>query len=408
MSYRIAYLLNQYPKISHTFIRREILALEQQGFEVLRIALRGWDDDLVDEADQQERLRTRYVLRQGSLHLLRLLLWTALRRPIQFLRALGVARKVGWRADRPLAYHLIYLAEACCILPYLQSFGAKHIHAHFGTNAAEVAMLVGVLGGSSYSFTVHGPEEFDKPEFLGIRDKIERAAFVVAITSFARSQLYRWVSEDNWRKVQVVHCGLESSFSEGPISPPANAPRLVCVGRLAPEKGHLLLIDAATKLVETQPNFRIVIVGGGQLRKALELSIAQRGLEQHVELAGAIPTSQLRREILSARALVLPSFAEGLPMTIMEAMSLGRPVITTYVGGIPELVRHGENGWLVPAGSVSALVSALEDCLSLPLDHLQAMGERGRCLVLKRHSADIQAARLATLFRNSIRQHQDT
>ena len=190
---RIAYLVNHYPKISHSFIRREVLALERQGFEVVRIALRGWVGEIVDEEDYLERKRTRYVLREGAPRLLLALARALLTRPLLLIRALSLAWRMGSRADRPLLFHLVYLAEACLIETWLRKAGVQHLHAHFGTNGAEVAMLVHALGGPNWSFTVHGPEEFDKPQFIGLEEKIRRCSFVVAISSYTRSQLYRWV-----------------------------------------------------------------------------------------------------------------------------------------------------------------------------------------------------------------------
>ena len=179
MTARIAYLVNQYPKVSHSFIRREILALERQGFDILRIALRGWEGELADEADKLERARTRYVLQQGVAPLLWAVLRTKLTAPRRFLAAFTLALRMSRRAERALFYHLAYLAEACRMLPWLKAFGATHVHAHFGTNSAEVAMLAHALGGPPYSFTVHGPEEFDKAQFLGLGEKVRRAAFAI-------------------------------------------------------------------------------------------------------------------------------------------------------------------------------------------------------------------------------------
>ena len=166
---RIAYLINQYPKVSHSFIRREILALERQGFEIMRISVRGWDIGLVDEADLAERRKTRFVLQSGWLALAGAALITSLLRPTNFARALALALRMGWRADRPLPFHLIYLAEACLILRWLAKSNVLHLHAHFGTNSAEVAMLVHVLGGP--------PLELHGPRARGIRQaRIYRSA----------------------------------------------------------------------------------------------------------------------------------------------------------------------------------------------------------------------------------------
>ena len=398
---RIAYFINQYPKVSHSFIRREILALERQGVEVQRIALRGWDAELQDAEDTAEREKTRYVLRAGVKGLLRPTLQVLRAQPGRFFQALWLAMRLGLRADRAWPYHLVYLAEACQVLQWLQASEAKHVHAHFGTNSTEVVMLTNQLGGPAYSFTVHGPEEFDKPQFLHMGEKVRRAAFVAAVSSYGRSQLFRWVAHEHWPKVKVVHCGLERGFHEvAPVDVPS-VPRLVCVGRLCEQKGQLLLLEAARQLAAQSIDFELVLAGDGEMRQQIEALIARHGLQRRVRITGWISSAQVREEILGARALVLPSFAEGLPVVIMEAMALRRPVLTTYVAGIPELVRPGENGWLFPAGAVDELAEAMADCLCQPADVLQRMGEAAYQRVLQRHDIDTEAARLAAYFKAS-------
>ncbi|MGE1081703.1 glycosyltransferase family 4 protein [Pseudomonas shirazensis] len=396
---RIAYFINQYPKVSHSFIRREILALERQGIEVQRIALRGWDGELQDNDDIAERSKTRYVLENGVKGLLKPLLEVLRAQPRRFFSALWLALRMGRRADRSWPYHLIYLAEACRVVQWLQAFGAEHVHAHFGTNSTEVVMLANALGGPHYSFTVHGPEEFDKPQFLHIGEKVRRAAFVAAVSSYGRSQLYRWVAHAHWDKVKVVHCGLEAAFHAGPPVPVPAVPRLVCVGRLCEQKGQLLLLEAAQKLAAQGTAFELVLAGDGEMRAEIETLIARHGLQGQVRITGWISSGQVREELLAARALVLPSFAEGLPVVIMEAMALRRPVLTTYVAGIPELVRPGENGWLFPAGAVQELAAAMADCLGQPDEVLQRMGDAAHQRVLERHDIDTEAAKLASYFR---------
>jgi glycosyltransferase involved in cell wall biosynthesis len=302
------------------------------------------------------------------------------------------------RADRPWPVHLIYLAEACVLLGWCRRDRIAHLHAHFGTNPAEVAMLVAALGGPTYSFTVHGPEEFDKPEFLHLGEKIRRSAFVVAISSFGRSQLFRWVERTQWQKVKVVHCGIEPAFHQVEVSPPSGR-RLLCVGRLAEQKGHLLLIEAAALVAAQEPEFELVLGGDGELRASIEARIAELGLGRQVRITGWISSDQVRAEMLASRALVLASFAEGLPVVIMEAMALGRPVVTTGVAGIPELVQDGVEGWLVPAGDVQALANAMLACLRVDDGALKRMGDAARTRVLARHDVDAEAARLVTLFK---------
>ncbi|MBD8542819.1 glycosyltransferase [Oxalobacteraceae sp. CFBP 13708] len=395
---KIAYLVNQYPKISHSFIRREILALERQGYDVQRLAMRGWADELRDEEDVRERAVTRYVLQDGAFAMGMDVVRMALTRPGRLLKALALACKIGMRSDRPLPLHLIYLAEACRIVPWMAAHGARHLHAHFGTNSTEVAMLANILGGPSYSFTVHGPEEFDKPEFLWLAEKIRRSAFVVGVSSFGRSQLFRWAAATDWPKVQVVHCGIDPDFHAVPVRPIPAAPRLVCVGRLCEQKGQMLLVHAVKAVVARGLAIHLVLAGDGEMRPAIEALIAESGLQDHISITGWIDGDRVREEMLSARALVLPSFAEGLPVVVMEAMALRRPVLSTFIAGIPELVRTGETGWLFPAGDVDELSKMLEVCLSTSPEQLQAMGEAGYRRVLERHAIDTEAAKLSRLI----------
>jgi colanic acid/amylovoran biosynthesis glycosyltransferase len=395
---RIAYLVSQYPMVSHSFIRREILALEQQGFEVMRIALRAWDAELLDPEDNHERERTRYVLQAGVLALLSALTRMLLTHPVRFMQALMLAWRMSRRAERPLPVHFVYLAEACRIQPWLRAAGVRYLHAHFGSNPAEIAMLIHTLGGPPWSFTVHGPEEFDKAPILGLAEKVRRCSFVVAVSSFGRSQLYRLVGKSYWPKVHVVHCGLDRTFFDAPASPLPATRRLVCVGRLCEQKGQLLLVEAARLLAKDDTIFELVLAGDGEMRKEIELQLQAHGLAACVRITGWLSGAEVKKEILAARALVLPSFAEGLPVVLMEAMALRRPVISTYVGGIPELVRPGTHGWLVPAGDVDALGEAMRECLDSPVATLTEMGEAARERVLVRHDVDREAAKLAALI----------
>ena len=401
---RIAYLVNRYPTVSHSFIRREIQALERCGVEVTRIALREWKPELLDAENQIERKRTRYVVREGAATtLLIAVVRTLLTRPVRLLQALALALRMSRRAAaRPLPFHLAYLAEACCIEPWLRVAGVEHLHAHFGTNSAEVAMLVHALGGPQWSFTVHGTELLENPRFNGLARKVRDCAFVVAVSSYGRSQLYRLVEHQLWSKVKVVHCGLEPAFYATAISPASTARRLVCVGRLSEEKGQMLLVEAAQRLATQGVEFELVLAGDGELRADIEALVKHHNLQPRVRITGWISSEQVRDEILAARALVLPSFAEGLPIVIMEAMALKRPVISTFVAGIPELVQPGEHGWLVPAGDVEALADVMRACLEAPVEALVRMGETAHKRVVERHSVDTEAGKLGKLFQTSI------
>lgn len=399
---KLAYVVNTYPRPSHSFIRREIRALEAAGHTVQRLAMRADAAPLVDPDDRDEASRTFRVLDQGAAALAGAVLACAVRHPARMARALRLAWACG-RAGRggvpgtggPLR-HLIYLAEAAVVARKVQ--GADHIHAHFGTNSATVAMLAGVLSGLPFSFTVHGPEEFDAPRALALGIKARQAAFTVAISSFGRSQLMRWTEARDWPRLHVVPCGIDPARFAAPAPFPPGSGRMVAIGRFSEQKGMLLLVQAMALAVPRAPGLHLTLVGDGELRAAIEGEIARQGLAAHVRLTGWLDEAGVRAELAGAHALVLPSFAEGLPMVVMEAMAAARPVLATAIAGVPELVVPGQTGWLVPAGDAGGLADAMLALAETPADQLAAMGAAGRARVLVRHDITASAATLAALF----------
>lgn len=391
---RVAYLVNQYPKPSHSFIRREIHALERQGVEVLRYAVRRCGDPLVDADDRAELGRTQIVLAQGVFALLAAVFLTLLTSPTRWAKVLLLAGQLGWRAERPLWVHAAYFVEACWLHRAWAKRGVDHVHAHFGSNPATLALLVRVLGGPPYSFTVHGPQEFDMPDFIGLTRKIHHADFVVAVSDFGRSQLMRWSAAADWEKLLVVHCGLEPGYAGAASAAASSAQRVVCVGRLCEQKGQLLLLQAVHALRNDGCAIELVLAGDGEMRATLETEIERLALTDCVSITGWIDAARVREELLASRALVLPSFAEGLPVVLMEAMALSRPVIATWVAGIPELV-DASCGWLIAPARVDALAVALRECMSADAATLERMGDVGRQRVLARHNVDRETARLA-------------
>ncbi|MFM2314850.1 MAG: hypothetical protein RLZZ04_4126 [Cyanobacteriota bacterium] len=400
---KIAYLVNQYPAISHSFIRREIAALEELGINVERFSIRSVSE-LVDQADQLELEKTRFILKAGIRVLLFSLLLTIITRPIRFWRTLRLMFKIGWGQDRGLLIHVAYLAEACLLLRWAKEAGISHIHAHFAFNPTAVAMLCNALGGPTYSFTVHGPESIDRAIILALGEKIKRATFVAAISSYCQSQLYRWCDRADWSKIHIIHCGLdEPFFAQIPTPIPQNS-SFVCVARLGEQKGHFVLLAAARQLALEGWQFKLILVGDGPLRLQIEAMVVQYGLQQHVELTGWLSNAAVRQQILAAQIMVLPSFAEGLPVVIMEALALSRPVISTYIAGIPELLENNHCGWLVPSGSVEALTSVMRHALQLPPQELEQMSQVGRERVRQQHNVTLEAQKLGNLFRQTANQ----
>jgi len=396
----IGYVTNVYPHVSHSFIRREIQALEQRGIDVLRFSIRPAGTALPDPDDQAERARTVTLLDAGVAALIGAAAVTACTRPIRFVRALGTARAMARANASGVVRNTAYLLEACLLARIARRRGIRHLHAHFGTNPAAVARLAGIVGDLSYSMTVHGPDEFDGPVALSLPGKIADAAFVVAVSHYGSGQLKRWSEWKDWSKIHVVRCGLDRTFLSGGElmrdTAATVAPTFLCVARLSPQKGLSLLIDAAAQLAP-EIDFTIHIVGDGEMRDELAARIKERGLGTRVSLLGWRSASDIRNALRTAHALVLPSFAEGLPVVLMEALALECPVIATAIAGIPELVDQ-ECGWVIPAGSTHALMEALRTALITDQNTLRAMGAAGRDRVLKWHDAAANAADLADLL----------
>lgn len=398
---KLCYFASEYPAVSHTFIRQEIVELEANGendVTVLRVSLRRNGLEVVDPADLSERARTRYILDESALTFVYALASALIHRPAALFSAVCGALRMTRRSNRPMVFHFAYLMEALVLARWALQQRVGHIHAHFGTNGAEVAMLAHLVSGIPYSFTVHGPDEFDRPEYLGLSEKVKHAAFVCAVSSFTISQLCRWVPAAEWRKIKLVRCGLDAAFWSSCAPVKLSNSQLVSVGRLCEQKGFLILLDALAALSREGLRFEMTIVGDGPLRPALERRIRELGLEGRVAITGWLSNAEVRERILGARALILPSFAEGLPVVLMEASALGRPVVATYVAGIPELVLDRTSGWLVPAGHVDRLRDAIRECLNAPDSRIRAMGEAARLRALEMHDIAHECRKLAGLF----------
>lgn len=402
---KLAYLINTYPQASVVFIRREMQAVERLDHDLHRFALRADPRWMVDPAAHAEGARTEHLLKHGLMRLVPSALGWMLTRPRRTWAALRLAWAAGRRGSGGgvsgtggRLRHIAYLIEGAHLARRCKDLGITHLHAHFGTNSSTVALLCHALGGPPYSFTVHGPEEFDAPVALSLPEKIRHARHVIAISSFGRSQLCRWADPADWPKLQVVHCGIEPwQFPPPAPTPTGPGPRLVAIGRLVEQKGFALLIEAIARAAPDLPGLHLTLIGDGALRPQIEARVAELGLGAQITLAGWQSEEGVRAALAQAQALILPSFAEGLPVVIMEAMAAGRPVIATAIAGIPELVTP-ETGWLVPAGDAGALSAAIVQLARLPPADLDRMGAAARLRVMDRHDIDDQAARLMQLI----------
>ena len=389
--------MNSYPMTSTTFIRREIESLEAMGLDIQRYAVRKWSDKLVDPLDIADQSRTQYLLSGNTIKLFTSFFIVLLSNPIGFLKALNLWINVCRNSIHISFKHFAYLLQASYFYRLCKQNDLQHVHTHFSTNATTVAMLAKQMGGASYSFTAHGPDEFVDPTALSIHLKVQHAAVVVAISNYCRVQLVRFSSYEYWDKIIISHCGLHVDDFTPSYEFEAENQSLVCVGRICPQKAQLLFPPALAQLKSEFPNMKVHFIGDGESRAALEAAIDKYDVRNMVVLHGWKVNTEVREMLTKSRALLLPSFAEGLPVVIMESFALGRPVISTYIAGIPELVDE-KCGWMVPAGSIDHIASAIRLALQASPSTLTKMGQEGRRRIETAHNLKTIAAVLYNEF----------
>lgn len=404
---KIAYLMNSYPMTSTTFIRREMESLEALGLEIKRFAVRHWGEKLVDPLDIADQARTHYLLTGNTLALLGAFFKTVLFNPLGFLRALCLWIKVCRNSGHLSIKHIAYLLQATYFYQICKQQSLPHVHVHFSTNATTVAMIAKQMGGASYSFTAHGPDEFVDPTAASMHLKVQHAAFVVAISNYCRVQLVRFSSYEFWDKIIISHCGLHVDDFTPNYTFEASNQSLVCVGRICPQKAQLLFPPALAQLKSTFPHMQLHFIGDGESRAALEAAIDQYKVRDMVVLQGWKANTEVRDLLSKSRALLLPSFAEGLPVVIMESFALGRPVISTYIAGIPELVDE-TCGWMIPAGSIEHIAAAMRQALEASPSTLAKMGKEGRKRVEAEHNLSTIAPVLYQQFAKAVQAAENT
>lgn len=398
---KIAYLINQYPRISHSFIRSEIIALESSGISVVRIAVRPSPEPLVTAEDFHEQKKTQYILSGGLFRLVYGFLLLCLQRPTRTLMMLRCYITLTRNAGGAWFKHAAYAIEGAAMVRICENMNIDHIHSHFGTNATAVALFAKVLGGPGYSFTVHGPEEFDHPIRLSIREKVQFADSVIAISMFCRSQLYRWCKVEDWQKIHIVHCTVAASFLQKPKANHVQSGRILSVGRICEQKGHLVVLQAIRIIIDSGLNLQLKLIGDGDMRAMVESEIDRLNLEAYVEILGWKSEEEIISELDYAELFVLASFAEGLPVVIMEALAREVPVVSTYVAGIPELVVSGRTGWLVHASDTQSLAECITAALGASSIEKKNIGLRGKQHIVDEFSP-IESTKLIKIFEGSI------
>jgi colanic acid/amylovoran biosynthesis glycosyltransferase len=403
---RIGYLTGEYPRATDTFIQREVAALREAGLEVQTFSVRRTGDEhIVGPEQRQERDRTVYLLpiQLWGLAIAHLTLCFA--QPRRYFSALGLAWQTRQLGLKGSFYQLFYFLEAGQLAREMQRRQIEHLHNHFGDSSCTVAMLASALGNIPFSFTLHGPAIFFEPYRWRLDEKLKRAQFVACISYFCRSQALLHLPAQDWPKIHIVHCGVDPQLFQ-PVQHDRPGQRLLYTGRLAAAKGLPVLLDSLALLKQSHPDVELLIVGDGGDRPSLEAQVQSLGLSAQVKFLGYQSQAQVRDWMQMTDVFVLPSFAEGVPVSLMEAMAAGVPVVTTRIAGISELVEEGASGLLVSPGHLEALTQALQRLLG-DAALRQAMGEQGRRKIEAEFTIQREAAWLKTiLVSQSQTQHQ--
>lgn len=396
----VAYLTGQHPMVSQTFIQREMEALRGLGVEVLSCSIRrAGPEQLVGEAEQAEAARTFHVL-EAAARPWRLLTDHAsafVASPRRWVSALRLAARTSPPGPVAFLYQLFYFAEAGVLARHLKRRGVRLLHNHFGDSSGTVAMLASELSGVPFGFTMHGPTLFFEPKRWRLDEKIARAAYVACISHFCRSQGMLFSDPKHWGKLHIVHCGVDPALYDRPKRTTEGVRRLLFVGRLARVKGLAVLLEAFARLHKDRPDLVLRLVGDGPDRAWLEARVCEMNLEYAVEFTGYQSQAQVADHLAEADVFVLPSFAEGVPVVLMEALASRVPVVASRVAGVSELVEEGVTGSTVPPGDHTRLGSGI----AMLLDDAALrwrMGEAGRAKVEAKFASAREATRLLKIM----------
>ena len=396
----LAYLVSQYPMLSMIFIIREVVQLRERGFHIDVASINAADRSTegLTEVEARESALTWYVKPQGAKGALSAH-WRTLRgNAAGYLRGLRLVGELGKFDLRDLFYNLMYFTEALMVGVWMGERGQRHLHAHLGAQAATVAMYVKEVFGFGFSVTVHGPDEFYDAPGQYLTRKVESADFIVCISNFARSQLMKLSEYEHWSKLEVSRLGVDPDvFLPRPFEENPDVFEIICVGRLCPAKGQHILVDAIDRLLQQGRKLRLRIVGDGPDRASLERHVHRLDRKRDIIFEGAVNQDRIRDLYSRAHIFSMPSFAEGIPVVLMESMAMEIPCVTTRITGIPELIRDGEDGLLVAPSSVEELADALARVMD-DTELRRRLGENGRKRVVEHYNLARNVARLGDIF----------
>jgi glycosyltransferase involved in cell wall biosynthesis len=397
---RLAYLVSRYPAVSHTFILREVLSLREHGIEIEVASINPPDrptENLTKE-ERDEAAKTFCVKKAGVAGALIAQARIFTQKPVCYLRGLAFAIRLGGSDPAKVAMSLFYFVEAAMIAHWMQRKAMDHLHVHFATPAATVALILARMCPIRFSLTVHGPDEFYDVPGYHLTQKVESASFICAIGLYARSQLMKVSPVQHWDKIEISPLGVDSEcFTPRPFRAAPELFEVLCVGRLVAAKGQHILLRAMHEMARAGYKVLVRFVGDGPDRKALESEAARLGIAQYVRFEGAVNQDRIREFYRTADVFALASFAEGIPVVLMEAMAMEVPCVTTWITGVPELIRHEVDGLLVAPSDAAGLAQAISRMIGDD-DLRKRLGEAGRQRVREKFDLDRNVRHLAEIF----------
>lgn len=395
---KVACLVSEYPAVSHTFIRREVVELRKRGLDVQTFSIRPpAQREWMSAADTAEYESTYYVLPPPKARLVGSHVKSCLQHPWRYLATAKKALEHRPPGVKGLVYSAFYFAEAIMLATELRKRGIEHVHNHFANAAATVGLLATQYLDLPWSFTIHGTSEFDYPAGLLLGDKIKAARFVACVSKFGRAQAQRCVDPKQWSKLFINRCGIDPSDlpTREPRDPKREASRIIAVTRLSREKAIPGLIEAFAAVSKRVPRARLDIIGDGPERPVVEALIASLHLGNSCKIWGYLSVEEVLREVAKSDILVMSSLMEGLPVVLMEALALEVAVVAPRVAGIPELVEHEQTGLLYTVSDWSQLAECLERLLQ-DADLRQQLAARGHERVLEQHAIGRAVMPIAT------------
>lgn len=400
---KIGYLTSRYPAISHTFILREVNKLREHGFEIYTASINAVDrnPEQLTAQEQKEVDNTFYVKPSGIWGVLKAHVKTIFTHPIWYLKGLKFALSLNKTDLRKLLYNFFYFVEAVMVGQWMRSHKVNHLHVHFGMAAATVGLIAKHTFPIEFSMTIHGPDEFYNVDDNYLSQKILDAKFICCISNFARSQLMMLSPPSEWHKFDISPLGVDPKvFKLRQNQPASDVFEILCVGRLVPVKGQFILLNAVRKLLAEGRKVRLRYVGDGPDRATLEKMVADNQLNEYIIFEGAVNQDKILQFYQSAHIFTIASFAEGVPVVLMEAMMMGIPSISTHITGIPELIHQGE-GLLVAPSDEEGLAQAIRKLMDDD-NFYQQIAQAGHESVMERYELTKNTKRLAHIFEQRI------